>query len=90
MENINAGIQKISQTLIKEDLNNPLIGIYLNNLFLLKNFLVQFENLYTNTCEDLAEGLEELIRSATKFILTNEFIHVCRNSSYSITIFIYS
>ncbi|CAF1204521.1 unnamed protein product [Adineta steineri] len=73
IQNISSEIQNRNEFLIEEHLSSSLIGIYLNNVLLLKNSFQQIEPLYKKICRNFREHFEKLIESANELIKTNEF-----------------
>ncbi|CAF1267204.1 unnamed protein product [Adineta steineri] len=73
IQNMISEIQKRNELLIEEQLSSSLIGIYLNNVLLLKNSFQQIELLYKEISRNFQERFEKLIESANELIKTNEF-----------------
>ena len=73
MQNIYSELKKRNQALINEDSHSSLIGVYFNNLLLLKNSFEQFDSFYNETCEKFKLRFEELVESANELISANEY-----------------
>ncbi|CAF1149858.1 unnamed protein product [Adineta steineri] len=73
IQNISSEIQNRNEFLIEEHLSSSLIGIYLNNVLLLKNSFQQIEPLYKEICQNYQERFEKLIGSTDELIKTNDF-----------------
>ncbi|CAF3045236.1 unnamed protein product [Rotaria sp. Silwood2] len=73
MQNIHSELQRRSQALIEEDLHSPLIGIYFDNLCILKETFKQLESFYNKSCESFRERFEKLQQSAREPIYINDF-----------------
>ncbi|CAF4448532.1 unnamed protein product, partial [Adineta steineri] len=71
--NMNSEIQNRNKLLIEEQLSSSLVGIYLNNVLLLKNSFQQIEPLYKKIRQNFQERFEKLIESTNELIKTNEF-----------------
>ncbi|CAM4958278.1 unnamed protein product [Rotaria socialis] len=77
IENILCELEKISSTLKEQDLCSSSIGIYLNNINLLKNSFKQLESHYIKVCQDCSERFQStLIESIAELISKNEFQRV--------------
>ncbi|CAF4051597.1 unnamed protein product [Adineta steineri] len=73
IQNMNSEIQNRHKLLIEEQLSSSLVGIYLNNVLLLKNSFQQIEPLYKKICQNSQERFAKLIGSTNELIKTNEF-----------------
>ncbi|CAF1204485.1 unnamed protein product [Adineta steineri] len=73
IQNMNSEIQNRNKLLIEEQLSSSLVGIYLNNVLLLKNSFQQIEPLYKKIRQNFQERFEKLIESTNELIKTNEF-----------------
>jgi hypothetical protein len=68
-------IQKRSHALLTEDLRNPLVKVFLDNLCLLKNSFKELESNYSESCKNFSESFERQVQFARKSILANEWKH---------------
>ncbi|CAF0934036.1 unnamed protein product [Adineta steineri] len=78
LQNIIIELNKLSISLQEEELNSPLIGVYLQNFFELKNTFSELEDSYNNTCQEFQNRLHQLIKTAREFILTNDFPKIAK------------
>ncbi|CAF0846527.1 unnamed protein product [Adineta steineri] len=72
-QNIDSQLKARRIVLQDEELHSPLIGIYLENFFLLKNSFKEFEQDYYIVCQEYEKRFEELVKYGQESILTNDF-----------------
>ncbi|CAF0892484.1 unnamed protein product [Didymodactylos carnosus] len=73
LQNIISELHERSRVLTEENLFNPLVGIYLNNLYMLKNSFKELEMFYRNSCKKFENRFDLLVQCARELIPTNDF-----------------
>ncbi|CAF3541480.1 unnamed protein product [Rotaria socialis] len=73
MQNIISKLNERRWALNKEDLYNPLVGVHLNNIRMLKNSFKELEIYYHRSCKEFDKRFYLLVQSARELILTNNF-----------------
>ena len=74
--NIVAELKQINDKLNQDDLNNPLVTIYLDNLCMLKSSFMQLEENYSNSCRKFEKHFDELLQTVRELIRKNDFKQV--------------
>ncbi|CAF4580786.1 unnamed protein product, partial [Rotaria sp. Silwood2] len=74
--NIVAELKQINDKLNQDDLNNPLVTIYLDNLCMLKSSFMQLEENYSNSCRKFEKHFDELLQTVHELIRKNDFKQV--------------
>ena len=73
LENIDAELKKIKEKLNNQSISDPSAGVYLDNLFAITSFFVQFEDLYKNECERVVNIINSLFENNIELIKANNF-----------------
>ncbi|CAF3144286.1 unnamed protein product [Rotaria sp. Silwood2] len=76
MQKITSRLEERMRTLQKEDLDSPLIEIYLDNFRMLKTSFNELETDYSNCCNEFEKRFDDLVQTASEPILKNDFKHV--------------
>ncbi|CAF3745049.1 unnamed protein product, partial [Rotaria sp. Silwood1] len=76
MQNITFHLEERRRTLQEEDLDSPLIEIYLDNFRMLKTSFNELETDYSSCCNEFEKRFDNLVQTAREPILKNDFKHV--------------
>ncbi|CAF1144227.1 unnamed protein product [Adineta ricciae] len=73
VQNMINEIQERKKVLLEEQLSSHLIGIFFNNVFLLKNSFEQIQPLYKQICEYFQQEFQKLTNTTDELIRANQF-----------------
>ncbi|CAF1112663.1 unnamed protein product, partial [Didymodactylos carnosus] len=73
IHNIDHELQQRRLVLEETDLQSHLVGVYLGNLYMLKDSFREFEATYSKSCKDFEDRFDKLVKSSNEPIANNEF-----------------
>ncbi|UJR35219.1 hypothetical protein I4U23_027985 [Adineta vaga] len=76
IQNVNEQLEKRESVLNGEDLDNPHIGIYLGNFYMLKTLFNELETPYNTICNMLERRFDKLVHLVHEFLLKNDFTYI--------------
>ncbi|CAF1639796.1 unnamed protein product [Rotaria sp. Silwood1] len=78
IENIISQLEKNNFIRTEQDLYNPFIRIYLNNIQMLQNSFKELQSYYTKICEKLDECFLKFLEPISEIILNNKFEEIAK------------